>query len=58
MEGTYKVEENINFENFLAVMWVEGEVDSGNNNGRIYEGVDKHFGIIGFLQVTLKENAD
>ena len=25
MEGTYKVEENINFENFLSVMGVGGE---------------------------------
>ena len=25
MEGTYKVEENINFENFLSVMGMEGE---------------------------------
>ena len=25
MEGTYKVEENINFENFLKAMGVEGE---------------------------------
>ena len=61
MEGTYKVEENINFENFLSVMGMEGEENIQKMIQATTMVGKRGVGYIVyhcFVQVTLKENAD